>query len=353
MFEGGSNRFDQGKNKGRKDVAGIETPSTIFSVDNLKKYFSLQSGLFGGIFGKGKKIVKAIDGVSFSIERGEFVGLVGESGSGKTTLGEILVKLQEPSEGKILLGAREITHLTGKDLTKFRREAQMIFQDPYETLNPRFTIYETVCEPLKIHRIGGDHEKVERVIEALERAELRPGKDFLDRYPHELSGGQRQRVSISRAIVLEPKFIVADEPVSMLDVSIRAGILNLLMNLNSKLGVTLIYVSHDLTTVKYICQRTMIMYLGKIVECGETSQILNSPLHPYTKALILSVPRIDLKASRKRADIRGEMSDAIDLPSGCRFHPRCLQVQERCRDVEPSLIDHNGKHQVACHLYDR
>lgn len=330
-------------------MAELESSSTIISVQDLKKYFSLRTGLFADLFNKKKLILRAVDGVSFSIKQGEIVGLAGESGSGKTTLGEILVRLQEPSEGKIFLGTKDITHLAGADLTRFRKEAQMIFQDPYETLNPRFTIYGTVCEPLKIYQIGDDHEKVERVIDALERAELRPGKEFLERFPHELSGGQRQRVSISRAIVLDPKFVVADEPVSMLDVSIRAGILNLLKKLNAHLGVTLIYISHDLTTIKYICQRTIVLYLGKIVESGETSQILNSPLHPYTRALISAVPRIDLKTSRKRADI-GEMSDAIDHPPGCRFRPRCLQAKVICQNVEPSLRYFDETHQVACHL---
>lgn len=329
---------------------GIHSDPMI-SVENLKKHYYLKSGLLAGLFKKEKRILKAVDGVSFSVGRGEIIGLAGESGSGKTTLGELLLRLQESDGGKIFLGNTDITRLIGKSLIKFRKEVQMIFQDPYETLNPRFTIYEMVCEPLKIHRIGDDQEKLERVIKALELAELKPAKDFLERYPHELSGGQRQRVSISRAIVLEPKFIVADEPVSMLDVSIRAGILNLLKNLNSNLGVTFLYISHDLTTINYICRRTMIMYLGKIVECGETSRILSSPFHPYTKALISSVPRVDLKVFRKRADIRGEISDPINLPSGCRFHPRCLEAKEICHTVEPNLKDHGNHHKVACHLH--
>lgn len=338
--------------EGRKGVAELTLSSAIISVQNLKKDFYLRTGLLADLFRKNKPILRAVDGVSFSVTQGEIVGLAGESGSGKTTLGEILVRLQEPSEGKIFLGTEDITRLAGPRLIEFRKKAQMIFQDPYETLNPRFTIYETICEPLKIHQIGDERERVTRVIEALERAELRPGKEFLDRYPHELSGGQRQRVSISRAIVLEPKFIVADEPVSMLDVSIRAGILNLLKNLNAHLGVTIIYISHDLTTIKYICTRTMILYLGKIVERGETSKILNSPLHPYTRALIAAVPRIDLKASRKRADIRGERSNALDHPLGCRFRPRCSEAKETCQNIEPNLKYYDETHEVACHLFD-
>lgn len=257
----------------------------------------------------------------FILREAKLLVLSGKAGQERPPWVRLLVRLQDPSDGRIFSGTTDIAYLSGKKLMKFRKETQMIFQDPYQTLNPRFTVYETVCEPLKIHRRGAGQERLERVIEALERSELKPGKDFLTRYPHELSGGQRQRVSISRAIVLEPKFIVADEPVSMLDVSIRAGILNLLRNLNSNLGITFIYISHDLTTIKYICKRTLIMYLGKIVECGETSPILSTPLHPYTKALISAAPRIDLKEYRKRAAIRGEMSDPIDVPSWMQVPP--------------------------------
>jgi peptide/nickel transport system ATP-binding protein len=323
----------------------------LILVENLKKHFFVRSGLFESLFGNKRQVLAAVDGVSFSIGRGEFVGLAGESGSGKTTLGELLVKLQKPSEGKIFLETTEVTNIVGKDLIKFRKKSQMIFQDPYETLNPRFTIYKTLCQPLEIHRMGNDKEKLERVIEALERAELTPARNFLNRYPHELSGGQRQRVSISRAIILEPEFIVTDEPVSMLDVSIRAGILNLLKNLNSNSGVTLLYISHDLATIKYTCKRSMIMYMGEIVECGETSQILSSPLHPYTKALISAIPRIDLKAPRKRAHIQGEMSDRTKLSSGCRFYPRCLEPKDICHRIKPKLKDYGEQYQVACHLY--
>ncbi|ABR49455.1 oligopeptide/dipeptide ABC transporter, ATPase subunit [Alkaliphilus metalliredigens QYMF] len=319
----------------------------LIKVKNLKKYYPINKGI-KDIFSKDKSYVKAIDDISFEIHQGEILGLAGESGSGKTTTGEILVRLQETTEGEIIFDGHDFMTKSKVEDKRFRKEVQMIFQDPYETLNPRFTILETIAEPLKIHGMKGKDLIYERVIEALEIAELKPAEHYVHRYPHELSGGQRQRVAIARGIVMNPKFLVADEPVSMLDVSIRADILNLLKRLRKDMGLTMLYVSHDLSTIKYLCDRIAIMYLGKIVEIGNANEVIDNPQHPYTKVLLSAVPVADPDHKKVRIEIDDEAPDQINLPEGCRFTPRCPYATEACNKCDHTLIERRDKQYSAC-----
>jgi peptide/nickel transport system ATP-binding protein len=323
----------------------------LIQVRNLKKWFPLHEGFFSSLFRKREpRYIKAVDGVSFGIRKGEILGLAGESGCGKTTTGMTILRLYDPSFGEILYQGEDIAQWSHKELKKLRRNMQLIFQDPYQSLNPRFTILETIKEPLDIHRLGQADEKFEKVLRTLERAELTPAENFLHLYPHQLSGGQRQRVMIAKALVLNPGFMVADEPVSMLDVSIRASILNLLKKIADEESLGMLYISHDLSTIRHICSRTAIMYLGKVVEIGRTEEVIGAPAHPYVSALISSVPVPDPTYHRQRVEISGEVLTPIDLPPGCSFAPRCPRVSEICREEEPVLRNLNPEHQVACHL---
>ena len=296
----------------------------------LKKWYPVRRGLPAILRRRRVKHLRALDGVSFSLRKGEIMGLAGESGSGKSTLGELLTGLQTPSAGAVVFENVDLTRLKGKTLKQFRRHVQVVFQDPYETLNPRFTVQSTVMEPLHNHRVGTYDERLALVQDALKRVELSPPEQYLLRFPHELSGGQRQRVAIARAIVLEPRFLVADEPVSMLDVSIRAGILNLFRRFRREMDMSIIYISHDLATIRYICDRTAILYLGRMAEIGPTETVISRHLHPYTEMLISAVPFAAPGEKRQRVDSRGEIPDPIDLPNGCRFHPRCPYAMEIC-----------------------
>ncbi len=296
-------------------------------LENLEKHFPVNQGIFSRILrGESDKAVKAVDGVSLKIREGEAFGLAGESGCGKTTLGKAAIKLLEATGGRIHFDGKDITDIKGKELNRFRREAQIIHQDPYQSLNPRFTVYEWVKEPLDVHGIGTKAEREERVYETIEQAGLKPPEAFAHEYPSELSGGERQRVGIARALALEPSFLLADEPASMLDVSIRAQILDLFKKLQSELGLTAVYISHDLSLLKHMCDRIGIMYLGELVEVGPADKIINEPKHPYTQALVSSVPRIDPAEDRERIELIGEVPDPIDVPTGCRFHPRCPKL---------------------------
>ncbi len=324
----------------------------VIRVKNLKKYFSIGKGPFSSLFGLSDEIVKAVDDVSFSVESGRILGLAGESGCGKTTTGMVCVRLYRPTEGSIIFEGKDISAYEGDELLRFRSIAQMIFQDPYESLNPRFTVFRTVCEPLEIHGIGTRVEKEEKVQKALERAELRPPEQFFSMYPHQMSGGQRQRVAIARAIVLEPKFLVADEPVSMLDVSIRAGVLKLFKRLTESLEMAGVFVSHDLSLLRHICDQTAIMYLGRIVEIGDTETIITNPTHPYARALLAGVSIPDPRVKRERIVLEGEVPSAKNIPTGCRFHPRCYMAQERCRADDPALEKKASGAEAACYVVD-
>jgi peptide/nickel transport system ATP-binding protein len=316
-------------------------------VRNLKKWFARSRGLFS----KEQLYVKAVDGISFEIEKGQVLCLAGESGCGKTTTGRLILRLVEPTEGSVSLRGVDIFTLKKEELRVKRREMQMIFQDPYESLDPRMDVFSILAEPLEVNRVTSGHRELgERVHKALEDVRLVPVEEFIRRFPHELSGGQRQRVAIARALMLEPTFIVADEPVSMLDASIRTEILNLLKELREKYDLTFLYITHDIAQARYVGDDLMVMYLGRVVERGPIEDVILEPLHPYTRALISNVPVPDPEAQRERIRLTGETPTPIDLPEGCRFHPRCWDAGERCPQVEPGLRKVGDDRWVACHV---
>lgn len=326
----------------------------ILRVENLKKWFEVRLGFFSTIFSRKKLFIKAVDGITFDVKKKEIFGLAGESGSGKTTTGRVILKLIEPTDGKIFFHNKDITKLSQSEFKPLRRRMQIIFQDPYESLNPRMTIFDTIAEPLRVQKILTDEKEVEeRVYKTLEDVELIPPEEFFFRYPHELSGGQRQRVAVARALVVNPEFIVADEPVSMLDVSIRSQILNLMFDLIKKRGVSFLYITHDLALARHVCDRIAIMYLGKIMEMGTIEHVIFQPLHPYTRALISAVPSPNPDAKRIEVVIKGEIPSPIKPPMGCRFSTRCQECMDICRRQEPKLINMGKEHYVACHLYSK
>ncbi len=306
-----------------------EAKELLLELCQLRKWYFLRKGIFSSLFGEEDKKVHAVDGVDFDVREGEILGLAGESGSGKSTVSEVITGLQQATSGDILYRGEPAGSGDPKRRV-FRRNVQMVFQDPYETLNPRFSVQQTVMEPLRNFNLGEREQRLEMVKEALQRAELSPPEQFLHRYPHELSGGQRQRVAIARAIVIEPTLLLADEPVSMLDVSIRAGILNLFRRFRREMNMSIVYVSHDLATIRYICDRTAILYLGWIAEIGPVEEVIERPRHPYTELLLSAVPLPRPGGKREKVDARGEIPDAIDLPNGCRFHARCRYALPDC-----------------------
>jgi len=327
----------------------------IMEIHNVKTHFNARLGFVKTLMGK-KVLIRAVDGVSFDIRRREIFGLAGESGCGKTTLGRTMLKLEEPTSGSIFYRGKEISALHGSELRKIRPRIQIVFQDPYESINPRMTVFEIVAEGVHINRNELDASSDEKVASMVEKAlrlvQLIPPDQFTTRYPHELSGGQRQRVAIARALVMEPEFIVADEPVSMLDVSIRAEVLNVMTALRDELGVSFLFITHDLALAKHITDRLGIMYLGKFVELGKSEEVIDEPLHPYTQALIAAIPVPDPDGRKVSVLAKGEVPSAVDVPTGCRFHPRCGYAKEICKMTEPDLRNVSRDHFVACHFYE-
>lgn len=321
----------------------------ILRIEGLKTYFPIKTGILGKKVG----VVHAVDNVSFSIYKGETFGLVGESGCGKTTTSFTLMRLVKPTAGNVYFEGKDLSRIKGRELRRLRRRMNIIFQDPYASLNPRMSVYQIIGEPFHIHKHAKGKEKREKIMQLVNKVGLSP--HHTHRYPHEFSGGQRQRIGIARALAIEPTFIIADEPVSALDISVRAQILNLLETLKQDLGLTYLYISHDLSTVKHMCDRVAVMYVGKIVEVAPTKEIYKNPIHPYTKALLSAIPIPDPTIKRKRTILKGDVPTPINPPSGCRFHPRCSEAKPICKDVEPQLIKMGNseiEHLVACHPYN-
>jgi len=317
----------------------------LIEVKNLKKWFPIGKDVAGK-----KAILKAVDDVSFFINRKEVLGLVGESGCGKTTCGKVLLRIIEPTSGSIFFDNVEITHLNRQEMKNFRRRMMIIYQDPYGSLDPRMRIGKAIAEPLEVHNIGSPKEREERVIQLMEKVGL--SADQVNRYPHEFSGGQRQRIGIARALATSPEFIVADESVSALDVSIQAQIINLLKELQQEFGLTLLFVAHDLSVVKHISNRVAVMYLGKIVEMAEKKSLFSEPKHPYTQALLSAIPVPDPRQRKQQEIIMGDVPSPVNPPKGCRFHTRCPKVMDICKVEEPVLRGIKPDYFVACHLCD-
>ena len=332
----------------------METVS-LLRVTNMQKLFPIPRGMIGALLRQPRKSVHAIDGVSFDLSEREVLALVGESGSGKTTTGLCTIGLLPLTAGEVLLNGENVTDMarSGKSRKRLRRNAQVIFQDPYGSLDPRQTVHEIVVEPVEVHHLAVNaRQRTELVIEALEATGLKPASDFLTRFPQELSGGQRQRVAIASALVLQPKLLIADEPVSMLDVSIRAEILGLLLQLRNNRGIGILYITHDLATTAHLANRVAVMYLGIIVEIGPVTDVLGEPLHPYTIALMSAIPVPNPRSRHKRMIVTGETPSPIDVPGGCRFHPRCPMAVARCRQYTPPLKEVASGHFVACILHE-
>ncbi len=315
----------------------------LLKAENIVKHFPIH----GGIFSRQVAAVKAVQNVSFELKKGETLGLVGESGCGKSTLGRCLIKLIEPSGGKIFFKGQDITHAEGEHLRDLRKQMQIIFQDPYASLNPRMTIGTILEEPLIIHNLyNSEQDRKDRVRELIDLVGLRP--EHLSRYPHEFSGGQRQRVGIARALAVNPELIICDEPVSALDVSIQAQVINLLMDLQQKLGLTYVFIAHDLKVVEHVSTKVAVMYLGQIVEMAEAEELYKNPQHPYTKALLSAIPVPDPKPREQRIILTGDVPSPINPPSGCYFHPRCPIASEECKTQTPVLKSNKGQHIVSC-----
>ena len=326
----------------------IPDPYVLLDVRGLQMHFPVSKGV---IFQSKVGEIKAVDGVSFQIMRGETLGLVGESGCGKTTIGRCILQLLKPTGGEVRFRGEDLTQLSGKEMRPLRKELQVIFQDPYGSLNPRMTVGSIVEEPLIIHKIGDRNERKNRVQELFEVVGLNP--NMMDRYPYEFSGGQRQRIGIARALAVNPTFIVCDEPVSALDVSIQAQVINLLRSLQERFDLTYLFIAHDLSVVRHISDRVAVMYLGKIVEITGRDELYRDPKHPYTRALLSAVPIPDpvVEASRERIILTGDVPSPIDPPKGCSFHPRCPFAMDVCREITPVLKPTTQGHSVACHLY--
>jgi oligopeptide/dipeptide ABC transporter ATP-binding protein len=324
----------------------------VMVARNLKKYYTLKMGFVKTLMAKAVPFVHAVEDVNLIIGKDEIFGLVGESGCGKTTTGRLLLRLVEPTEGKIIFKGTDITAMTSDELRKMRRKMQIIFQDPYESLNPRMSIFDIVSEPVRIQKVASTEAEIhQRVTEVLKDLELVPPEEYIYRFPHELSGGQRQRIAIARAFILKPEFMVADEPLSMLDASIRSEVARLLLSIVKKFHCSFLYITHDIALARYMCDRIAVMYLGQIVEQGVAEDIIQKPMHPYTEALLAAVPVPDPTARRTEVVIKGEVPSAVNPPAGCRFHTRCPYAWERCKKEEPKLLPTENNRIVACHKY--